>query len=92
MRQRQNASYLKPPEEMARHFISYPEAPAHTLTIAARTHDRLDELVPIEPATMKDRQIIEWDKDDIDALRFMKVDCLRARHAFLRETWPRPAR
>ena len=40
------------------------------------THDRLDELVPIEPAAMADRQVIEWDKDDIDALRFMKVDCL----------------
>jgi error-prone DNA polymerase len=40
------------------------------------THDRLDELVPIEPAAMKDRQVIEWDKDDIDALHFMKVDCL----------------
>jgi error-prone DNA polymerase len=40
------------------------------------TRDRLDELVPIEPAAMEDRQVIEWDKDDIDALRFMKVDCL----------------
>jgi error-prone DNA polymerase len=40
------------------------------------THDRLDELVPIEPAAMQDRQVIEWDKDDIDALKFMKVDCL----------------
>jgi error-prone DNA polymerase len=40
------------------------------------THDRLDELVPIEPAAMPDRQVIEWDKDDIDALKFMKVDCL----------------
>ncbi|AZS21713.1 MULTISPECIES: error-prone DNA polymerase [unclassified Caulobacter] len=40
------------------------------------THDRLDELVPIEPARMKDRQIIEWDKDDIDELKFMKVDVL----------------
>ena len=40
------------------------------------THDRLDDLVPIEPAAMEDRQIIEWDKDDIDALRFMKVDVL----------------
>lgn len=40
------------------------------------THDRLDELVPIEPAAMADRQVIEWDKDDIDALQFMKVDCL----------------
>jgi error-prone DNA polymerase len=40
------------------------------------THDRLDDLVPIEPARMVDRQIIEWDKDDIDALKFMKVDVL----------------
>ncbi|MDS7595644.1 error-prone DNA polymerase [Agrobacterium tumefaciens] len=40
------------------------------------THDRLDELVPIEPAAMKDRQIIEWDKDDIDIVKFMKMDCL----------------
>ena len=40
------------------------------------TRDRLDELVPIEPAAMADRQVIEWDKDDIDALDFMKVDCL----------------
>ncbi|WP_347919770.1 error-prone DNA polymerase [Paracoccus marcusii] len=40
------------------------------------TQDRLDELVPIEPAAMQDRQIIEWDKDDIDALRFMKLDVL----------------
>jgi Bacterial DNA polymerase III alpha NTPase domain len=30
------------------------------------THDRLDELVPIEPAAMINRQVIEWDKDDID--------------------------
>ena len=40
------------------------------------TRERLDELVPIEPAAMEDRQVIEWDKDDIDALGFMKVDVL----------------
>ncbi|WP_296104786.1 error-prone DNA polymerase [uncultured Agrobacterium sp.] len=40
------------------------------------THDRLDDLVPIEPAAMADRQVIEWDKDDIDSLKFMKVDLL----------------
>jgi error-prone DNA polymerase len=40
------------------------------------THDRLDDLVPIEPASMADRQIIEWDKDDVEALKFMKVDVL----------------
>ena len=40
------------------------------------TQDRLDDLVPIEPASMKDRQVVEWDKDDIEALKFMKVDVL----------------
>jgi len=40
------------------------------------TRDRLDELTPIEPAAMEDRQVIEWDKDDIDVLKFMKVDVL----------------
>ena len=40
------------------------------------TLDRLDEMVPIEPAAMENRQVIEWDKDDIDALKFMKVDVL----------------
>ncbi len=40
------------------------------------TQDRLDECVPVGPATMKDRFFIEWDKDDIDALRMMKVDVL----------------
>jgi len=40
------------------------------------THDRLDDLVPIEPASMKDRQVIEWDKDDVEALKMMKVDVL----------------
>ena len=40
------------------------------------TKDPLIDLVPIEPAAMADRQVIEWDKDDIDALGFMKVDVL----------------
>ena len=40
------------------------------------THDRLDDLVPIEPAAMDKRQVIEWDKDDIESLNFMKVDVL----------------
>ncbi|MDE2385113.1 MAG: error-prone DNA polymerase [Alphaproteobacteria bacterium] len=40
------------------------------------TQDRLDECVPVGPATMEDRFFIEWDKDDIDTLRMMKVDVL----------------
>jgi DNA-directed DNA polymerase III PolC len=37
---------------------------------------RLDELVPIENATMPERTVIEWDKDDLDALGLLKVDVL----------------
>lgn len=40
------------------------------------TKGRLDELVPIENAAMEDRTVIEWDKDDIDALGILKVDVL----------------
>ncbi len=40
------------------------------------TKGRLDELCPIENAAMEDRTIIEWDKDDIDALGLLKVDVL----------------
>ncbi len=40
------------------------------------TEDRLDETVPIHNAAMPDRSFIEWDKDDIDTLRLMKVDVL----------------
>ncbi|WP_417669197.1 error-prone DNA polymerase [Roseibium sp.] len=40
------------------------------------TKDRLDELCPIENAAMEDRTVIEWDKDDIDALGILKVDIL----------------
>ncbi|MFA5582244.1 MAG: error-prone DNA polymerase [Paracoccaceae bacterium] len=40
------------------------------------THGRLDELCPIENAAMADRTVIEWDKDDIDALGLLKVDIL----------------
>ncbi|HEY0236118.1 MAG TPA: error-prone DNA polymerase, partial [Afipia sp.] len=40
------------------------------------TQDRLDTYVPIGNAAMDDRTFIEWDKDDIDALRMMKVDVL----------------
>ncbi|MDO5704903.1 MAG: error-prone DNA polymerase [Paracoccus sp. (in: a-proteobacteria)] len=40
------------------------------------TKGRLDELAPIENAAMEDRTVIEWDKDDIDTLKILKVDVL----------------
>lgn len=40
------------------------------------TQGRLDALCPIENAAMEGRTVIEWDKDDIDALGILKVDVL----------------
>lgn len=40
------------------------------------TRGPLCESVPIENAAMEDRTVIEWDKDDIDALGMLKVDVL----------------
>jgi error-prone DNA polymerase len=62
--------------DLARKLIGVPRHMSQHPGGFVLTHDRLDDLVPIEPAAMEDRQIIEWDKDDIDALKFMKVDVL----------------
>ncbi|MDG2013087.1 MAG: error-prone DNA polymerase, partial [Pirellulaceae bacterium] len=40
------------------------------------TQGRLDELVPIENAAMEDRTVIQWDKEDLEELGLLKVDCL----------------
>ncbi len=40
------------------------------------TRGPLSELVPIENAAMEDRTVIEWDKDDLDALGILKIDIL----------------
>jgi error-prone DNA polymerase len=36
----------------------------------------LDELVPVENAAMPERTVIQWDKDDLDELKLLKVDVL----------------
>lgn len=40
------------------------------------SRSRLSSLVPIENAAMEDRTVIQWDKDDLEALGMMKVDIL----------------
>jgi error-prone DNA polymerase len=62
--------------EIARQLIGTPRHLSQHPGGFVLTQDRLDNLVPIAPAAMEDRRVIEWDKDDIEALRFMKVDVL----------------
>ncbi len=40
------------------------------------TRSRLDEVVPIQNAAMADRTVVEWDKDDLEELRLLKIDVL----------------
>jgi len=40
------------------------------------TRGPLHELVPIENAAMEGRTVVEWNKDDLDDLGLLKVDCL----------------
>ena len=62
------------------------------------TRGRLDHLCPISPAAMAGRTVIEWDKDDLDALGLLKVDvlalgmlsCIRRAFDLLRAHYNRP--
>ena len=40
------------------------------------TKGPLSRMVPIENASMVDRTVVQWDKDDLDAVGLLKVDCL----------------
>ncbi|WLR95192.1 error-prone DNA polymerase [Shinella zoogloeoides] len=79
--------------ELARQLIGAPRHLSQHPGGFVLTRDRLDDLVPIEPAAMDGRQVIEWDKDDIESLHFMKVDvlalgmltCMRRAFDFLKE-------
>lgn len=61
---------------VANELIGFPRHLSQHVGGFVLTRDRLDEIVPVGPATMEDRWFIEWDKDDIDTLRMMKVDVL----------------
>ncbi len=61
---------------IARELIGLPRHLSQHVGGFVLTEDRLDETVPVVPAAMAGRTCIEWDKDDIDCLRMMKVDVL----------------
>ena len=62
--------------ELVEQIIGFPRHLSQHVGGFVITAGRLDELVPIENARMAERTVIEWDKDDIDALGILKVDVL----------------
>ncbi|MBS1227059.1 MAG: polymerase alpha subunit [Proteobacteria bacterium] len=61
---------------LSKQLIGFPRHLSQHVGGFVISRGRLDRLVPIENAAMAERSIIEWDKDDIDALGLMKVDVL----------------
>jgi error-prone DNA polymerase len=62
--------------ELAEELIGAPRHLSQHVGGFVITRSRLDEVVPIENAAMEDRTVIEWEKDDLDALGLLKVDVL----------------
>jgi error-prone DNA polymerase len=62
--------------EIAKELIGFPRQLGTHPGGFVLTEDALADLVPIEPAAMENRSVVVWDKDDIDTLRWMKVDVL----------------
>lgn len=62
--------------ELAREIIGFPRHLSQHVGGFVIAQDELSNLVPIENASMPDRTVIQWDKDDLEALGLLKVDVL----------------
>jgi error-prone DNA polymerase len=86
---------LKMARSFARVLTGFPRHLSQHVGGFVITRSRLDEVVPIENAAMEDRTVIEWDKDDLDAVGLLKVDvlalgmlsCLRRAFALLQSRY-----
>jgi error-prone DNA polymerase len=61
---------------LVRQLLGFPRHLSQHVGGFVITETPLCEIVPLENGAMPDRTFIEWDKDDIDALGILKVDCL----------------
>ncbi len=57
-------------------LIGFPRHLSQHVGGMVMTRGPLCELVPIENAAMPDRTVVQWDKDDLEELGILKVDCL----------------
>jgi error-prone DNA polymerase len=62
--------------ELAQELLGFPRHLSQHVGGFVISAGPLAELVPIENASMAERTVIEWDKDDLDALHLLKVDVL----------------
>ena len=63
-------------QELVGQLLDFPRHLSQHVGGLVMTRGPLCELVPIENASMPGRTVIEWDKNDLDTLGILKVDCL----------------
>ncbi|WP_163378935.1 error-prone DNA polymerase [Cyclobacterium sp. SYSU L10401] len=69
-------SHLRKTLLLTRQYMGFPRQLGQHTGGFVITRDQLSNLCPVLHAKMENRTCIEWDKDDIDALGFLKVDVL----------------
>jgi error-prone DNA polymerase len=62
--------------ELAGELVGFPRHLSQHVGGFVLTRSRLDQVVPVVNAAMEGRTIVEWDKDDLDALGILKIDVL----------------
>lgn len=62
--------------EMTQRLRGFPRHLSQHVGGFVLTHTKLTRLVPVEKASMKDRSVIQWEKDDLEAIGMLKVDVL----------------
>lgn len=62
--------------ELAGELMGFPRHLSQHVGGFVLTQGKLTRLVPVENAAMKDRSVIQWDKDDLDEMGLLKVDVL----------------
>lgn len=62
--------------ELSEQLMGFPRHLSQHVGGFVLTQGKLTRLVPVENAAMKDRSVIQWDKDDLDEMGLLKVDVL----------------
>lgn len=62
--------------ELANELVGFPRHISQHVGGFVITNGPLADLVPVENARMIDRTVVQWDKDDLDALGLLKIDVL----------------
>ena len=61
---------------LAGHLLGFPRHLSQHVGGFVIARGLLERMVPVENAAMENRTVIQWDKDDLDAMGLLKVDCL----------------